>query len=155
MAFFDRDENAATRRANFSAGGERSFDGRAVVRKIDNVRGEMDCVVRGRRPQKLDRVIRGNSTRRAISASAFHQMIGAGPIAVTVEQRADDSAVQNAGKRFVFFLGLPISHDFVASDEAANVQSFGICRAAAEASVVRRVMFLERLLGHDNVDLVA
>jgi hypothetical protein len=155
MTFLDRDENAAAGRTNFSARRERSFDRRAIVRKIDNVRREMNKIIGGRRTQKLDRVFRRHCARRVIVARTFHQMICARPIAVTIEQRANYSTAQNAGKRFVFFLRLPIGHDFIAFDEAANVQSGGIRRAATEASVVRRVMFLKRLFRHDDVDLAA
>src|SRR4051812_21297822 len=79
-------------------------------------------------------------------------MPGGRPVAVAIEERADDPAVQNPRERLIFFLWHPLGHDFIAADETANVEAVGIRRAAAEAGVGRRAKFLERLgfaVGHD------
>jgi hypothetical protein len=39
-------------------------------------------------------------------------MIGGRPIAMAIEQCADDAAIQNSIKRLVFFLWLPLCDDF-------------------------------------------
>src|SRR5437763_860438 len=75
-----------------------------------------------------------------------------GPIAVAIEQSADNPAVQDAGEGFVFFLRLPFGHDFIAANETANMKPFWIRGAATKAGVGRCVEFLERLgfaVGHD------
>jgi hypothetical protein len=44
------------------------------------------------------------------------------PVAVTVEQRADDPAVQHAGERLVVRLGLPLRDDLVTLREGPNTK---------------------------------
>src|SRR5437763_2345137 len=83
-----------------------------------------------------------------IGTGALHQMIGRGPVAVTIEQRADNSAVQNAGKRFVFRLGLPLSHNFAVLGKTSDPQTIAIRRTATPARISRSVLFLKRLLSH-------
>ena len=78
----------------------------------------------------------------------FHQMISRRPIAVTVEQCADNAAVQRASKSFVFLVRLPLSDYFVILRIAPDVQPFWICRAATEAGTVGSVFFLKRLVTH-------
>src|SRR2546423_14546045 len=72
-------------------------------------------------------------------------MPGGRPVAVAIQERADDAAVQNSRERLVFFLRRPLGHHFIAADEAANVETVRIRRAATEAGIGRRVKFLERL----------
>jgi hypothetical protein len=54
MAFLHGDENAATCGTEFSAGSQRSFDGCAIISDLDNLRGQKDGIVCGRRPQQFD-----------------------------------------------------------------------------------------------------
>jgi len=64
---------------------------------------------------------------------------------MTVEERADDAAVQHAVIRFVFRGRLPLSDDFVTVGEAADVQTFWVCRATAEAGEAWSEGFLNAL----------
>lgn len=82
----------------------------------------------------------------------FHQMICRGPVAVTIEQAADDSAIQNTRERIVFRLGLPFRNDFAIPDETPHVQAFAIRWAAAEARVFGSILVLKRLF-HCSVAL--
>ncbi len=75
-------------------------------------------------------------------------MIRRRPIAMTVEQRADDAAIQNSGKRLVLFRRLPFGNDLAVLRKAANPQSLRIRRAAPPARIVRSILFLERLVTH-------
>jgi len=52
---------------------------------------------------------------------------------MAIEQRADDAAIQNALKSFVFFLWFPLRNDFVVLRETANVQPIRIRRPAVTA----------------------
>src|ERR1041384_7775875 len=75
------------------------------------------------------------------------------PVAVAIEKRTDDPAVQNSGERLVFFFRHPLGHDFIATDEAANVEAVRIRWPTTEAGVLRCVKFLERLgfaVGHGH-----
>ena len=80
-----------------------------------------------------------------ICARFIHQMPGCRPIAVAIEERADNATIQDSRERFVALLRFPFGHDFIAADEAANVEAVRIRRAAAETGVGRRVKFLKRL----------
>src|SRR6266513_5750960 len=75
-------------------------------------------------------------------------MIGRRPIAMTVQQRADNAAIQDPGKRFVFLLWFPFCNDFAVLRKTANTQSFGICRPAPPASIVWSILFLQRFRAH-------
>jgi len=77
-----------------------------------------------------------------------HQVIGRRPIAMTVEQRADNAAIQDPGKRFVFLLWFPFCNDFAVLRKTANTQSFGIRWAAAPTRIVRGIAFLQGLIAH-------
>lgn len=145
MTFRYRHESSATSRANFSATAQRSLDSCLFPFRFDDFRGKENRTVCRRWAQQLNGVIRGHRAWRPIFTSALHQMPGRGPVAVAIEQRADDSAVEDTGKRFVFLLRFPFCHDFVAADETANVQPVRVGRPATEAGVRRRVKFLKRL----------
>src|SRR5438309_3977181 len=75
-------------------------------------------------------------------------MIGRGPITMTVEQRADDAAIQHAGKRFVLRLRLPFGNDFAVFGKAADPQTFAIRRAATPTRIFGSVLFLKRWFSH-------
>ena len=85
MAFSDRNENSATRGANFSGGAQCSLDRRTIISDLDNLRREKNGVVCRGRPAQFDAVFRGDRARRAIFACAFHQMIRCRPVAMTIE----------------------------------------------------------------------
>ena len=72
----------------------------------------------------------------------LHQVHRRGPVAVAVEQRAADAAVEDVVERLVMRLGRPLADELVALFEAADAQPFLVGRAAAEAAVLRRVRFL-------------
>ena len=81
-------------------------------------------------------------------------MVSRGPVTMTVEQRADDSAVQHAGKRFVPRLRLPFGNDFAIFGKASDAQTVGIRRATSPARIFGSVLFLKRLrFFHRDADL--
>ena len=143
MPFCDRDENAATSGANLSLGAQCSLDGRTIIRQVHNVGGKKYGIVRRSWPQQFDRILRGDRARRAIFVCTFHQMISRCPVAVAIEQCADDAAIQDSIKSFVFFLWSPLSDDFPVLQKTSNMQPVTICRAATPADVVRSVFFLK------------
>jgi len=85
MTFFDRNENAATGRANFSAGAQCSLNSRAIVRQIDNFGGKKDRIARWSRSKQFNRIFRRDRAGRVILFRALHQMVGGGPVAMTIE----------------------------------------------------------------------
>lgn len=93
MAFFHCDENSSASGTNFSTRGECSFNGRAIVRQIDNFSRKKHRIIRRRWPEQFDCILRRDSAWRVILFRMLHQMIGRGPIAMAIEQRADDAAI--------------------------------------------------------------
>jgi hypothetical protein len=112
VAFFNCDENSATRCANFSTSGEYPFNGRAVISQIDNFGGKKHGIIRWRWPEQFDCILRRDSARRVVLFRMLHQMIGSRPIAMAIEQRADDAAIQYSLKSFVFFFWFPLCDNF-------------------------------------------
>jgi len=112
MAFFHCDKNSATRCANFSIRGECPLNGRVVIRQIDNFSGKKYRIIRRRWPEQFDCILRRDSARRVILFRMLHQMIGGRPIAMAIEQRADDAAIQDSLKCFVFFFRFPLCDNF-------------------------------------------
>lgn len=142
MTFFHGHKNSAASGANFSTCRERSFNGCAIVGKIDDLRGEMHRSNRRRRPEKLDRVFCRDCAGRVVRARAVHQMIGGRPITMAIKQRANDAAIENSGKRFVFWFRFPVGYDLAVLGKTADPQSFRVGRAATPTGIVRRVRFL-------------
>jgi len=142
MTFFHGHKDSAASGADFSTCRQRSCNGRAIVGKIDHLPGEMHRSNRRRRPEKLDRIFCRHCAGRVGRASALHQMIGGRPVTMAIEQRANDAAVENSGKRLVFWFRLPVGYDFAILGKTADPQSFRVGRAATPARVVRRVRFL-------------
>jgi hypothetical protein len=74
---------------------------------------------------------------------------------VTIEQRADNAAVEHSGKRLMMIFGVPFSNDFFAVGKTENPQTFLVFYAAAETNSVRGEDFLERFFFiHNNLGCV-
>ena len=121
MAFLHRDEDSPACGADLSAGAQCSVDGRTVITDLNNLGREKHGVVRRCRPQQFDGVFRSDCARRAIFACAFHQVIRCRPVTMTIEQRADDPAVQDSIESFVFFLRFPFSDNLAACSRFIGV----------------------------------
>jgi hypothetical protein len=112
VAFFHGNKNSATCCANLSNRSERSFNGRSVVSQVDNFSGKKYRIICRRWPEQFDCILRRDSAWRVIFFRMLHQMIGSRPIAMAIEQRADDAAVQDSLKSFVLFLWFPLCDNF-------------------------------------------
>ena len=143
MAFLHRDKNSATNGADFSAGAQCPLDGRAIIRQIHNSGRKKHRIVRRSWSQQFDRIFRSDRAWRAILVCTFHQMISRCPVAVAIEQRADDAAIQNAIKSLVLLLRFPLSDDFAILRETLNMQAVRIRRPTTPADIVRSVFFLK------------
>jgi len=149
MAGLDRDKSSATSGRDFVVGNQLALNNGPIIGGFNYARAQFNWPVRRSRPQQLDRVVRRDCAGRMISAGFFHQVIGCGPVAVTIEQRADDPTAQHPGKCFLISLRLKGRDDIIAAREAANVQTLFIRRAATKARHARRVSFLETFFAHD------
>ena len=121
MTFFHGDKNSATSGADFSSSSQGALDSRAVIGDLHNPGREKNRIVRGSWPQHFDGVLRSDRAGRPIPASAFHQVIRCRPVAMTIEQRADDPAVQDSIESFVFFLRFPFSDNLAACSRFIGV----------------------------------
>ena len=78
-----------------------------------------------------------------IRGGFLHQVIRGGPVAMTIQQRADDAAAQHSGKCFLISRRLKGRHDFITLGKAANVQALFIRWSTSKARHAGRVGFLE------------
>src|SRR5260370_14262498 len=85
-----------------------------------------------------------------VQSRVLNQMIGCGPVAMTIQERPNDSAAQHSWKCSLIGLRLPGTDYFLTPGETANAQALLVCRAAAEARQVRRVGFLKVFFAHRN-----
>ena len=69
----------------------------------------------------------------ASTPAALHQVARGRPVAVAVEQRPEDAAVQHAVEGLVVRLRAPVADDCVALDEALDAQALLVGGPAAEA----------------------
>jgi len=145
MTFLNRDKISATNSADFSVRAQCPLDGRAIIRQIYNFSRKKHRTVRRRWPKQFDRIFRSDRAWRAIFVCTFHEMISRCPIAMTIQQRADDAAIQDSIKSFVFFLRFPLGDHFAVFWKASDVQPVRVRRAATETNIVRRIFFLKRL----------
>ena len=142
MTFLNSDEYSATRSTNLVVRDQLTCDGRAIVSRINYPRDQFYWTIRGRWAQEFDCVFGSDRARRFISAGFVHQMPGRGPVAVTIEQRADDAATEHSLESFVLLTRLPFRDDLFAVGKAADVQAFRICWSTTEAGKVGSVSFL-------------
>src|SRR5579872_4404856 len=99
---------------------------------------------RGRTLQRHVKICR-DGARRAVRAGLLHQMHRRGPVAVAIQKRAADAAVEDAVEGLMMRLGTPLANELVAFGEAANAKTFRVGRPASEALIVRCVSFLNAL----------
>ena len=145
MARFHCYKNSATSGANLIVRNQLAFNNCPIISRLNHARHEFCRPVRRSRTQQLDRILSRDCTRRLVRARLFHQMPRCRPVAVTIEQRADDSATQHPLKRFVLLARLPFSNNFIAIRKAADVQALRIRRPTSKTGEVRRVRFLNAL----------
>src|SRR5947208_2470967 len=79
---------------------------------------------------------------RSGTSVAFHQHHRRRPVAVAVEQCADDAAIQNVVERGVVRFGRPVANEFVALTKAADAQTLVVGGTASEAAILRSPGFL-------------
>src|SRR6266542_4136627 len=97
------------------------------------------------RPFQMHMKIGGDGARRSIGSRFLHQVHRRGPVAVAIEQRAADAAIENAVEGLMMRLRPPLADQLLSLGEASDAQPFVICRTAAEAAVVRCIRFLNAL----------
>src|SRR5206468_9528873 len=118
------------------------LDDGAVVVGLDDARAEVERHGHRRRTLEEHVEVRGHGAGRRAAGALAHEVHGRGPVAVAVEQRAADAAVEDVVERGVVRLGRPGADELVALLEAADAQPFVVGRPAAEAAVPRRVGLL-------------
>src|SRR5919205_1006059 len=95
MARFDGDERAATSGANFVVRDQLAFDDRFVATRLDHPRDKFHWTIARRRAQELDRILSRDGAGRLVGAALLHQVPRSRPVAMTIEERADNPAAQH------------------------------------------------------------
>src|SRR5690242_615668 len=113
MARLDRDEGAATSGADFVVRDQLAFDDRFVASRFHHACDEFHWAIARRRAQEFDRVVCRDGARRFIRAALLHQVPRRRPVAMTVEQRADNPAAQHPFKRLILLAWLPLRDYFI------------------------------------------
>ena len=144
MTFFDGDKCSSTRGADLFLRYQLGLDGRTILFRFDNAGTQMYRCIARRWPEKFDVKIGGHGAVGRVLAVAFHHKVCRCPIGMTVEQRADDPAVEHTRKRLLMRLSVPRRNDFVAIGKAVDMQPLIIRRPAAKADARRRVSLLQR-----------
>ena len=154
MAGLDRDEGAATRGADFVMRDQFAFDDRFVATRLDHTRDEFHWTIARRRAQELDRILSRDSAGRFVGSALLHQVPRSRPVAVTIEERADDPAAQHSLKRFILLTRLPLRDNLFAVGKTTDVQAFRVRRSTAETREIRGKCFLNTIhLSTDYTDL--
>src|SRR5216684_3310041 len=95
--------------------------------------------------------IGGDGAGWCLASVALHQHHRRRPVAVAVQQRADDAAVQDVVERRVMRLRRPVADELVPLANAADTQPFVVRRPAPEAAVLRSPRFLDAFFGHRGI----
>src|SRR5215213_6234368 len=150
MARLDGYEGAATSRANFVVRDQLAFYDCFVASRFNNARDEFHWPIARRRAQELDGVLSGDSTRWLIGAALLHQVPRCRPVAVTIEERADDAAAQHSLKRFILLTRLPLRDNLVAIRKTADVKALRVRWPTAKTREIRGVGFLDTFHRSDD-----
>ncbi len=144
MPFLYGDKYSAARVADFPAGDQLSVNCRTVIAGFDYSCPQCDRAVNRRRTKQFDMKFSRYRAWGRILAPLFHQVVGGGPIGMTIQQGSDNAAVKHPRKCLMMRLGVPGRDHLVALGKAGDVKSFLICRPAAEAYTFGRVFLLQR-----------
>ncbi len=148
MPFSHDDEDAATCRGNQFVNGDVRFDGGSNRVGRDDPCPERENGTNGRRPPELYRELRSHGAGGRRQMASLHEVPGARPVGMTVENRAANAAVEHPRKRKVVRLGMPLADArVVALRERLDAQPFLVLRSAAEAAATRRVGVLQAAQG--------
>lgn len=145
---FDCDEGAAASSAHFIMSNQFAFNYGAVLGRLYDARGEFYWLVGRCRPKEFNGVLGGYGAGRRARTSFVHQVPCSRPVAMAVEESADNAAAQHSFKCFVFLARLPLGDYFIAVGKAANMQALRICRPATETGVLGSVGFLDTFVRH-------
>ena len=104
----------------------------------------------GRRPSKLDLVGGGYGARRLVQALLVHQGHRSRPVAMTVEQRSNDSTVDHAGKRLMVGLRHELQLQTALDAVGIDFQAVFVGRPATETNGGWCIGSLNAVITHTN-----
>lgn len=150
MARLDDDEDAATGRAKFSGvRAELAFDDGPIFGRLQHFGPQAYRPVGRRRAQEFDVILGGDGAGRGFQILLFHESISRRPVAVTVQERPDDAAVEGSGEGLMMGLGLPFRDDFFPARETANMEPASVGRSTAVTYALRSVGLLQAFHSRD------
>ena len=99
MVGTDGDEGAAACRGDDAIGGQFGVHDDPITGRLHGPGSQRDRPVDRRRSTQADGVLGGHAARRARQAALAHEVHRRGPVPVTVEERPDHAAVEDAIER--------------------------------------------------------
>src|SRR5688572_1982634 len=153
VAFLDGHEGAVAGRGDLAVAQQVGVDGGAVLRDGLDLGLEADLLAGGRRAAQLDVEVGGDGALRRGPTPLVHEGGGGAPVAVAVEQGAQDATVHDAGERLVVRLRQELHDEAALRGErdafpvALDLQALLVGGAAPEADGARGVAVLVGL-GH-------
>ena len=127
--------------------GERRFHHRAIAGRLHHVRAQVQRHSHRRGAFERHVKVGGHGAWWRRLAVLVHQVHRRCPVAVAVEERADDPAVEHPGVGLVVRLRLPSGHQAIPHLVALDPQPLVVGGAAAEAAILRRVTILDARAG--------
>ena len=100
------------------------------------------------RTSQFDGITGSDGARCLVIPPVGHDGHRCSPIAVTIEQCTDDSAIDYAWERLMMVRSLEGHFQTILDGEGANSQPVGIGRATSEADAVRSMLLLHAFLVH-------
>ena len=85
---------------------------------------------------------------------SLHEIPSRRPVAMAIEQRPDDPAVEDSLKGLMMRLRDPVGDDFITANKTSQPQAPAIGRSTTKAFVARRECFLQAFLGHFREPIV-
>jgi len=148
MPRLHRDEDSAPGGAQLAVGHERAFDGRTIVRRVDDPGLDRESRSAGSRSHELDPILGRDRARRRVATGLQHEVMRGRPIHVAVEEGTDDATAEHSLECLVMRLRAPLGDIGVTLQEAADAQAAGIGRAASETGILGRIALLQAQFAH-------
>lgn len=143
MGLLHGHEDASHGRSYLAICLDKTLHGHPVPFDLDRPSFDAPGARYGRRVEELHYVLRSYSAGRPVEAPPLHQSVGRRPVAVTIEEYGEYSAVRETRECDMVGFRLPFSHQGIAQWSALYAKSFRVLGTTAEADAVRRIPVLE------------
>ncbi len=150
MPLGDGDEGRPARGSHLTARRKGGLHGGSIIGRVHDLSAQAHRVGRGGRTPEADGKLAGHGGRRSLRAAPRHEVLGRGPVGVTVKERANDATVEHPAERFQVRRGgdpLADHGSAIGVEERTDAQALFIGWPAPEADAVGRVTLLQTRTG--------